>query len=247
MKKGLIHFLVFFLVAAPEVYSQDSDQQFKAAIVFGPAFPVGNFGRSSQDSGAMQSAAKPGPSATFSFSFRLKHSHFGMEIIAGWQQNNVNDPALARSISGFYPPDSQIAVNSDNWHVWKFLAGPVMEVPLTASGKTSFEFGVVAGVLKTTIPGYEFRVVYPDMNQVEFASRGPVSIPVAFCYQVNAGINYRITHSLFLKGNLSFAHAAAVHTFTYYLDPPYFTMPVNASQTYPISSLNIQVGIAYML
>jgi hypothetical protein len=246
MKKTLIHFIVFFLLATPKLHSQKIDQQFKATFVFGPSFPVGNFGRSIPDSGAIQSAAKPGPAVALSFSYRFKHSHFGVEVMVGWQQNNVNDTVLAQSMSGFYPPGSQIIVKSDNWHIWKFLAGPVIEIPLTPNGKTSLEFGVVAGILKTTIPGYEFRVIYAGMNRVDFASRGPISLPVVFCYQVNAGLNYRITRNLLLNGNISFMHAAPVHAYTYYLDPPYFTMPVHASQTYPISSLNVLVGIAYM-
>jgi hypothetical protein len=251
MNKSIIYVTIYLLLVIPKLYSQNLDQQLKAALVVGPSFPVGNFGRFTQDSGTTQGAAKPGPAVAFSLSFRFKKSLFGIEILAGWQQNNVNDTALAQSLKGVFPTEYQIIVKSDNWHIWKFLVGPTMEFPLKQNGKTNLDLSILAGVLKTTIPGHEFWAISPagvfGARQVEFSSRGPVSIPLAFCYQLNAGINYRINRSLYLNGMLSFMHATAVHTYTFYLDPPYYTMPVSASQSYPISSLNLMLGISYKL
>jgi hypothetical protein len=247
MKKSFVYCTIYLVLIIPKLYSQNPDQQFRATLVAGASFPVGNFGRVPQDSEATQSAAKPGPSIAFSLSYRFKKSLFGIEILAGWQQNNVNNAALEQSLKDFFPTGTQIMVKSDNWHIWKFLVGPTIELPLKQNGKTSLDLGIIAGVLKTTIPGYEFGAISPDQREMEFVSYAPVSIPLAFCYQLNAGINYRINHSLYLSGMLSFMHAKAVHNYTFYLDPPYFTMPVNASQSYPISSLNLMLGISYKL
>jgi hypothetical protein len=247
MNKSLLYVTIYLLLIIPKLYSQSSEQQFKATLVAGASLPVGNFGRVPQDSGATQSAAKPGPSVAFSLSYEFKKSLFGLEILAGWQQNNVNNAALEQSLKDFLPTGSQVFVKSDNWHIWKFLAGPTIELPLKQNGNTNLDLGILAGVLKTTIPGYEFGIASPDRSQVAFVSYAPVSIPLAFCYQLNAGVNYRINRSLYLNGVLSFMHANPVHNYTLYLDPPYFTMPVKVSQSYPISSLNVMMGISYKL
>jgi len=247
MKKDLIRFFIFFVLATPKLYSQNSDQQFKVAIDGGFSFPVGKFGSSDYDPGTLPSAAKPGPAADFTFGYRFKNSHFGLKIIAGWQQNNVNNTAVARSMFDFYPNGSQIGAKSDNWHIWKWLAGPTIETPLSANGKMSLEFDAVAGVLKTKIPGYRYVVFYPDHNTVEVGSRAPISLPVSFCYQVSASFNYRITRSLFIRGDLSFMHSSPVHAYIFYLDPPNYNMPVNIRETYPINSINFLLGIGYIL
>jgi len=254
MKKRFIYCTLNLLLIIPKLYSQNQDQQFKATLVAGASFPVGNFGGVGnfdvfpQDSGATQSAAKPGPSVAFSVSYRFKKSVFGLEILAGWQQNNVNNTALEQSMKGGLPAGSQVRVKSDNWHIWKFLAGPTMELPLNQNGKTNLDLGILAGVLKTNIPGYKYGIISPDQQVMEFASWAPVSIPPAFCYQINAGINYRINHSLYLNGMLGFMHANPVHNYTFYHfypDPPYVSTPVNVSQSYPISTLNLMLGISY--
>ena len=247
MRKNFIYCTIYLLLIIPKLYSQSPDQQFKVTLVVGASFPVGNFGRVPQNSGATQGAAKTGPSVDFSLSYHLKKSLFGIEILAGWQQNNVDNAALEQSLKDFLPVGSQVMVKSDNWHIWKFLAGPTIELPLKLNGKTSLDLGILAGVFKTTIPGYQYGAISPDQSYGEFVSWAPVSIPLAFCYQLNAGINYRINYSLYLYGMLSFMHANAVHNFTFYLDPPYFTMPVKTSQSYPISSLNLMLGISYKL
>ncbi len=168
-----------------------------------------------------------------------------MMIMGSWQQNNVNDLAIARSLAGNMPSGSEIVVKTDNWHIWKLLAGPTFEIPFKQKGKTSIEFGVLGGILKTTIPGFESGEFYDNPPMAFIEGIGKIPLPTTFCYQANAGINYQITRILFVTGNLSFMHAVPVHSFTYYLDPPYFTMPVHVNQTYPISSLNLLVGIAY--
>jgi hypothetical protein len=236
-----------YLLLIPKLYSQNPDQQFRVGLVAGAAFPVGNFSSVPKDSSVIQSAAKPGPAVALSLSYQFKKSLFGVEILAGWQQNNVNNEALEQFVKDQLPVGSQVFVKSDNWHIWKFLAGPTIELPMKPAGRTSLDFGILAGVLKTTIPGYEFGIASPDGSQRSFVSYAPVSIPVAFCYQLNAGINYRINRSLYLNGMLSFMHANAVHSYTLYLDPPYYTKPVNMSDSYPISTLNVILGISYKL
>jgi hypothetical protein len=168
-----------------------------------------------------------------------------MEFIGGWQQNNVSNSTIAKSISESVPMDSRVYVKSDNWHIWKMLMGPGMEIPMKIIGKTDFECALLAGILKTTIPGMQFAVFDPVYNVAYAAYRSPFAVPVAFCYQVNAGVNYRMTSHTSLACDLQFMHATPVHSFTYYQDPPYYTKAVHVNQSYPISTLNIELGVSY--
>jgi hypothetical protein len=246
LQKTHIFFILCFFLTICKTCAQNADLPYKAAISVGPSFPVGKFSNTVPDSSTLPSAAKPGPLVTVSFSYTFKHSFFGVRILGGWQQNNVNDLAIARYMATQLPSGSEIGVKTDNWHIWKILAGPTFDVPVTKNGKTNFECDILGGVLKTTIPGSEIAVTYgnPPMAFAESVSKTP--LPVSFCYQIDAGLNYRITQSLLLTGNLGFMHSTPVHSFTYYLDPPYYTMPVHGSQPFPISSLNLLVGIAYV-
>jgi hypothetical protein len=236
----------FFLLIFSGLYSQTQEPSFKVSLLAGSACPLGNFANNMMsDSGTEHSAAKPGPSLTVSFSYRFRHSRYGVEAIAGWQQNNVDNFAMARTVYEHVPPGTQVYAKSDNWHIWKFLAGPRMEIPLTRDGKTGFECAALVGILKTTIPGYEVGIVYSNPSAVEFYSMAPISLPVAFCYQVKTGIYYRITPALSATSELSFMHAAPVHEFTYYQNPLDINKPIHVKQSYPISTLNFLLGISY--
>ncbi len=226
-------------------YSQNNALPFKAAVAIGPSFPVGKFSKTTPDSNTTQSAAKPGPLVTVSIAYQFKKSSFGVEILGGWQQNNVNDLAIARDMARRMPVGTETLVKTGNWHVWKILAGPIFEIPLAKNGKTSFQCETLGGVLKTTIPSFAFVEIYNNPPSFYSAGIGEVPLAVTFCYQIDAGIQYRITRFLSLSGNLGFMHATSVYSYTKYLDPPYYQMPVHVSQSYPISTINLLVGLAY--
>ena len=246
MKRMPILFILCLSLSICKTYSQNTDLPFKAAISVGPSFPVGKFSNTVPDSSTFPSAAKPGPSVTVSFSYGFRHSHFGIEILGGWQQNNVNDFAIARHLAAGMPAGSEIGVKTDNWHIWKILAGPTFEFPFTKNGKLSFECGVLGGVLKTTIPGYEIGASYSNPPIVSLQSVYKIPLPTTFCYQIDAGVTYRIAPDLLLTGNLCFMHATPTHSFTEYHDPPYFQMPFHVSVPYPVSTINLLVGVAYL-
>lgn len=233
------------MLAAPNLYSQNFDKPFKIALNIGPSIPVGNFGSSNIDSSGKQGVAKIGPAATLSVSYRFKNSFLSVIILAGWQQNNVSNTTLSRSLSKFYPTGTHVNVKSDNWHIWKYLAGPEIETPLANSKKISLEFGLLAGILKTTIPGYQVGIISPNLNQAYFAAAIPMSVPVAFCYQASAGMNFRLTRSLTFNGNLNFMHATPKKSYISHLDPPYYYFQIDGVQSYPISALNLMLGLAF--
>ncbi|HSZ32835.1 MAG TPA: hypothetical protein VK772_05970, partial [Puia sp.] len=112
LKKIPILFIFCFLLSIYKTYSQNTDLPFKAAVSVGPSFPVGKFSNTVPDSNNIPSAAKPGPLVTVSFSYKFKHSSFGARILGGWQQNNVNDLAIARHLAVGMPVGSEIGVKT---------------------------------------------------------------------------------------------------------------------------------------
>jgi hypothetical protein len=246
LKKIPIPFILCFLLSICKIYSQNTDLPFKAAISVGPSFPVGEFSKIATDTNSFSSDSKPGPLVSASFSYKFRHSFFGVSILGGWQQKNVDNSAFARFLASVMPAGSEIGVKSDNWHIWKILAGPTFEIPLVKNGKASFECAVLGGLLKTSIPGYEIGTTYGNPPTTTFESVSKIPLAATFCYQVDAGMNYRITPSLLLTANLGFMHAKPMHSFTIYLDPPYYQMPVYLNESYPISTINLLVGVAYL-
>lgn len=255
MQKAIIQSIILIFFILPRLYSQNRGLPFQVSAAFGPAFPVGNFGKAGIDSLTKQSEAKTGPALIVSFAYQIKNSHFGFGITGAWQQNSVNGNALAKAMATSYPPGTQVFASSNSWHIWKLLAGPLMNFPLTHTGKLSFECGVAAGVLKTTLPGLIFN--YANINNAVFTFSNPKTRLSSFCYQANAGIDYRLTRVISLNGNIIFSHADPVdHLLHYSLNPAPSTLnlasgPLDVWSTnpekhiYPISTVTACIGISY--
>jgi hypothetical protein len=247
VNKIKILFLLYFLFSIGKIYSQNTDLPFKAAITAGASFPIGNFSKTAPDSGKAHGAAEPGPLITASFSYRFRHSQFGVEIMGGWQQNDINNLAIARDMASQSSQVIATSVKDDNWHIWKVLAGPTFELSCPKNKKLSFEADILGGIMKTTVPGGEMGVSIANPPTVFVVGYAPTPLSATFCYQIDAGINYHIRGDFLLTGNLGFTHASPVHTFFEYTDPPYFTLPpVQIKQTYPISTINLLLGVAYI-
>jgi hypothetical protein len=226
-------------------YSQNTELPFKAAIAIGPSFPVGKFNETTIDSSTINNAVNPGPSIIVSFSYHFKQSFFGVEILGGIQGNTVNVGAIARKMAEGLPDGSEVAVKSDNWHIWKVLGGPTFEIPFSKDKKTSFVCDLLGGILKTGIPGYEYGSTFSNPPMSFFAEVSKIPLPTSFCYQADAGIKHSFTKFWSISGNLGFTHASPVYSYTLYLDPPYFQEPVHMNRIYPISTINLLVGVGY--
>jgi hypothetical protein len=237
---------IFLLLAIPRLYSQNQDPSIEAGISIGPSFPMGKFSSTATDSNSIHSAANPGLAIQLSFSFPFKHSHFGLGFITSWQQNSVNTSHFEQNFQTRFPNSDRINVQIDYWHIWRFLAGPVWNIPVLKNGKTRFACGIEAGLLKTSIPTSSVEIYYSGILQT-YMRVDSRDLPVAFCYQVHAGIDYSLSRTLSLTGVVNFSHADPAYTYTYYLDPPVDSYAVYSKRIYSISSLNILLGIAYAL
>jgi hypothetical protein len=241
------------LLLLNSTYSQNTELPFKAAIAIGPSFPVGKFNETTVDSSTINNAVNPGPSITASFSYHFKYSFFGVEILGGMQGNTVNVGAIAQKMAEGLPDGSEVSVKSYNWHIWKVLAGPTFEIPFSKNKRTSFVIDLLGGILKTSIPGYEYGSTFtnPSMAFLTnppmafFAEVSKIPLPTSFCYQADAGIEHSFTKSWSIFGNLGFTHASPVYSYTIYLDPTNFQEPVHMSRKYPISTINLLVGVGY--
>lgn len=227
------------------LYSQTSEPLFRAGISVGPAFPIGKFGSTSTDSGSVgNGASKIGLAVQISLSYPIRHSQFAIILIAGWQENAINLGPAEKSLIQAFPNSTHIDMQSGVRNIWKFLAGPEWNIPVSADGRIRFRSALAAGILKTSLPWSSVAIDYGGMG-FQYGKIESFSLPAVFCYQIQSEIGYRLNARMELTGDINFSHATPKHQYDFYLDPPVNSMPVHYSASYPISSLNVLFGIAY--
>ena len=243
--KGIV--IVFlYLFTLPKLDAQKQEASFQGGISLGPAFPMGKFSSTISDSGNISSSsARAGLAIQINMCYFFRHSDWGISFVAGWQENSINPGPTEQMMRRAFPNIDHINIQADAWNLWKFLAGPEWKIPASANSKIRFECGIGAGILKTSIPGISMSFYNDAQTFHGYEKIQPVSLPAAFCYQVHAGILYGVSPKLFLTGDLNFSHAAPERKYSFYLDPPVNSMPVKFEETYPISSMNLLLGVAY--
>ncbi len=233
--------IFFASLIIPGLRAQHIEQPFSIGVLFGPAFPVGKFANSGLDSSKIQSAAKTGINVATTLSYHFQNSIFSIYAIGSWQQNGVDDKAMARTLMPDYPDTISLVVNSNPWRMWTILAGPKIELPLDASGKCSIEFNIGGGIQQAVVPYYTITQYYTNGSETSFYYGG--SLSPAFCYQLGSGFNYHINKVWSLNINAGYTHSTA----SYIYDNEYGGTLSHVAYTYPISSVNLLAGISYSL
>jgi hypothetical protein len=239
--KKILTSLFFTSMIISGMQAQHIEQPFSIGVLFGPAFPVGKFASTGLDSSKIQSATKTGICLAITLAYRFPNSIFGLYAVGSWQQNAVDDKALAMTLKPDYPDASSLVVNANPWRMWTLLAGPKIELPLDASGKCSIEFNIGAGIQQAGVPFYTITQYLPNESDISFYYGG--SLPPAFCYQFGSGFAYHINQAWSVIINASYTHSTA----NYNYDIEYGGAPIHVSYTYPISSVNLLAGISFSL
>jgi len=140
------------------------------------------------------------------------------------------------------------------------MAGPVVDLPLSSRGPVALRIKLLAGVLKTSLPGYSYTASVPPGSSFSgfsgyYRTNSPIGLPWAFSYQAEAGIRWRLTRQIDLVGNAGWFHAQPVHKYNFPISAsdlysgPVMTglfMPISyveMKQTLPISDLHVQTGV----
>lgn len=239
-------FMISALLTVSTLNAQQSFPRWRALLVMGPSFPVGNFGNTNWDSIPGRSGAAPGIAAELGLQYTLKNHHIGIGLVLGWQENGGNTARVKDGLLIYNPDPNQIRVQMDHWSVWKILAGPEFNWPLSIHSKFRIETGVEAGILKTSIPAYSYQVYFADTHDWSAVGNiSSVTLPASFCYQVHVGMEYRLNYNILLKADANYSHAESSVQQYQNGFPPNANFAVTKKYSYPVSSMNILFGLVY--
>jgi len=230
---------------SPQPASPEKSRKFFVGLSLGPSFPTGKFaGKNYQDTTA--GLAQPGPALAISGGYMFTRS-IGAVLLVGGQINKTDAGAIASGIAQRNGDTVRTEASAHNWKSARLMGGMVFKLPLTPSGKLSFQARILAGALKTSVPGYSYSMSLPAYGNFpyETGTKGDVSLNWAFCYQATTGLSWKLSKRISLVGDISYYHADTKHHYDHYLhfSPGgtfYDSGPWDLK--YSISSVNLSAG-----
>lgn len=260
MKKTTALCLLLTCVLATQAQSPSPKKQrrFFADLTMGASIPVGRFVDKdiSYANNSTSGLAGPGPAAQLSAGYFF-HPRLGVMVLAGMQWNTQDAGAYERMVKQTNGDTANTSVHARtyDWQVFRLMAGPVLDLPLSPKGLFSLRVKLLAGALKTAIPGYSYTFstgTSPQNSSAGMVSMGDrsVSLPWAFCYQAEAGLRIRITDDIYLAGDVGWFQGRTFHAYHQIVvngNGPVLVGNVQeyttAKQYYPISDLHAQAGV----
>ncbi|HVW99001.1 MAG TPA: hypothetical protein VHA52_00955 [Candidatus Babeliaceae bacterium] len=250
IKKLLL--LVAVIVFSSHLYAQDSSGKLSLEVVAGPAVPLGTFASKDTSfkpasSGEVAGWAKTGVAINVSVDYRVT-SKIGVSLLAGWQQNVRDKAPLEKQLKGGNNEGRNIraVIDKEYWRVGKMMLGGFFETPTSTSGKLDFQSKILIGASKTAIPGYNYSVILLPSNDLSTAAKGgKISLPWAFCYQVNIGLKYFLSNKLSLLAQLDYFGAMPIHKYKYYSSFPVQIEGKPVEKKYSVSTVSPMLGISF--
>jgi hypothetical protein len=213
----------------------------------GPAFPVGAF-HSIASMSPTAGFARTGYSTGLSVNYRIYH-HLGITLAGALQENPSATTPLFPDEPGLQGQRPSTVTRKD-WSMVRLLAGPSWSIPLLPKKGLSLRFRALAGALKTKVP--DMAVFTPGLpnalttGSTDYFSYG--SLPWAFAYQADAGLQWNVTRRLALT--LDAGYSGSKHEENYkYADyfsdlPPFVAVNTAPYQTGRTSS-TVATGALY--
>src|SRR5579859_155898 len=189
MKKQLIYPLAILAICQlpargqgqppPSTIKQPSFSRWSIDLSLAPAFPVGKFGdKHYPDNEA--GYARAGLNGELTVTYRLCHA-VGLVIAAAEQEN-----PMANIVSITSPGFTPLTVDNDHYTITRLLAGGAFSHRLSSHG-LSLRFHVLAGILKTSIPGFSYTYLSNTTgSRPESGRADAVPLPWNFCYEGGA-------------------------------------------------------------
>lgn len=244
--------LLFQLDTQAQDPAPKKDPKFFAGITLGPSFPMGKFANKNfADTTA--GLAKVGPSLNVTAGYMFTPS-IGVMVLFGGQENKMDPNSITSYLNQRYGDSVGTYAATKSWKTGRILAGGVFKFPLSKGEKLFFQGKILAGLLKTTYPDYNYAYgqVIPGIgnpgnyNVRVFAASTPLDW--AFCYQANAGLGWQLNRHISLVGDLSYFHAEAHHKYDHYLVFNPGGTPTDHGpwqKKYEVASLNLSVGAEF--
>jgi len=217
--------LLLALLSQVEIQAQTpapkKEPKFFAGITLGPSFPMGKFANKNF-SDTTAGLAKAGPSLNISAGYMLTPS-VGVMVLFGGQENKMDPKSITNYLNQKYGDTVGTYASTKYWKTGRILAGGIFKFPLSKGEKLFFQGKILAGLLKTSYPGYIYAYgqVVPNVsnpgNYNVLISSSSTPLDWAFCYQANVGLGWQLNRHISLVGDLSYFHAEARHKYDHYL------------------------------
>ena len=195
MKKRLYYPLAILIVlhtAANAQTTPEKPSRWSLSLSAGPSFPTGKF--ASKDLLSDESGdARIGAGAELALTYWLNPC-IGLMFAAAGQENPIGTFTS--------PPDpgfGTLTIENDPWKIARFLAGGTFSHPLSAG--FSLDFRALAGLLKTSIPGYTYHTNSGSgLSTSQSAGKAAAfPLPWTFAYEAGAGLKWQSPGRLFLR------------------------------------------------
>lgn len=242
MKKNLL--LLLFLFVLIRMQAQKKFAPWSAGFSIGPSFPIGHFASKNFYSYEAGSAAT-GVSAELTGGYAFSRS-WGMALLVGGQDNAHNPIPYSRYFFTvpFTVPVTVTNAHFPHWKIARILAGGVYAHSLSSREKLFLQIRLLAGVLKTNVPGYS--------DDVYVGRSGPTHIDVpefhmswTFSYQADAGLKWKLSGRTFLVANAGYSGAQPAYI--YYESVSGRIYPASIPYTSPITSIQLRAGMEVRL
>ena len=241
-QKQLLH--LFFLILSFVTNAQNKQPKFFAQAAIGPSFPIGQFSNKNYTGSFLSNTdglAKTGIGINLSLGYQLKKS-FGTMLLFGFSQNKQDASSFDVYLKNTYGSNITTSIKTNNWSVFKVMAGGFFVAPFSPENKFSFRAKLLAGVCKTGIPKFEYVYVNPqttNSGQLIFAK---VSLPWTFCYQLNAGLQYQLSQKIYLLFDAAYFSGNPIYKYSYNPNFPEPGILVQAEKKIILSSIQLMAG-----
>ena len=240
MKKHLL--LLIFSFALVRAEAQDSLSRWSIGFAAGPSYPTGRFASKNYNS-VNSGYANNGFSWEANVKYAVNRS-WALAVAVGRQENKYD-------IFIPVPPSSYVlsSAQHQNWKMTRLLAGGVYTQPLFKRERLFLQVRLLAGALKTDFPGYDYEMV--GAGQLPFYENHypTISMPWAFCYQADAGLQWKLSKGI--KGvsvavNAGYSEAEPKYST---VDPSFMAAGARPMKTrfVPLASFHLRAGVEVRL
>ena len=219
------------------------------------SFPDGGFANKNFTGAFLPNAdglAKTGFAAGATGGYQFKKSIAAILSFA-YSNNKQDENSFDTHLKNSLGSNSTTTINTNAWNIFKIMGGGQFNASFDAASKLSFRSSLQGGVCKTAIPAYDY--VYSTGSginqQVGSASSGKINLRWAFCYNVTAGIRYKLKQKFYLLSECSYFNGTPVYKFSYsqiiFNKGNFSTNVINLEKKISFSSILIQVGAGFEL
>lgn len=191
--------------------AQQKQSRFFVELAGMRSFPVGAFAsKDVADPYAGHAKTGAGVTVTGGYMFTRK---LGALLLLGGTKNKQDNAGLDQQFKAGWPSTYTVysSITTKTWYTGRVMLGGLFETPLSEAERFYFRTGILAGVCISSVPAYKESYVITSGSNIIGAGSGEtakVGLPWTFCYQVNAGLTYKLSNLLAIFAEASYFAAA---------------------------------------